>query len=304
MVGLDPGIGILHADQRARASLALDVMETVRPAVDRYVLNLLAARPFRGSEFGETSSGQCRIMPGLARQLASTTSTWAGEVAPHAELVAKLLGADAGLVTPPTLLTGETRRVARPGGSRTRPHRAPKPAAPTQVCRECGREVAAGQGRCAQCHATSNTSGSATTKQPTTSSDKRPVTIHQHAPTSARASPRLNIGIGRIGVRAPLRGLRAARRSSGASSSHASQEQQPPTSPRPRASPVGTVLRSVMGNAPLTRDTGQRCNLPVCSSNSETADSWPARRTWTCGITGMGRCCGWSERRFGGRTLP
>ena len=31
-VGLDPGVGILHADQRARDSLALDLMEPVRPS--------------------------------------------------------------------------------------------------------------------------------------------------------------------------------------------------------------------------------------------------------------------------------
>ena len=54
-------------------------METARPAVDRYVLDLLAARPLRGSDFAETSKGQCRIMPTLARQLATTTPAWAGD---------------------------------------------------------------------------------------------------------------------------------------------------------------------------------------------------------------------------------
>jgi CRISPR-associated endonuclease Cas1 len=156
-VGLDPGVGILHADERARDSFAMDLMETVRPAVDRYVLDVVGARPFRGSDFGETSSGQCRIMPRLARQLAFTTSTWAGEVAHHAELTAKLLAADAGLAAPPTLLTGEVRRAARRLGSRTRPFHPPVPVGPVQVCRECGREIAAGRRRCAKCHAIANT---------------------------------------------------------------------------------------------------------------------------------------------------
>ena len=37
-VGLDPGIGILHADQKSRDSFALDLMEPVRPLVDQWVL--------------------------------------------------------------------------------------------------------------------------------------------------------------------------------------------------------------------------------------------------------------------------
>jgi hypothetical protein len=108
------------------------------------------------NEFAETSTGQCRIMPSLARQLASSTSTWAGEVSPHAELVARLLAADSGLPSPPTLLTGDTRRAARPTSSRTRPRQVPKPAPPAHVCRDCGREISGGHRRCANCHAASN----------------------------------------------------------------------------------------------------------------------------------------------------
>ena len=37
-VGLDPAIGILHADQPYRDSLGHDIMEATRPDVDRYVL--------------------------------------------------------------------------------------------------------------------------------------------------------------------------------------------------------------------------------------------------------------------------
>jgi CRISPR-associated protein Cas1 len=37
-VGLDPGLGLVHSDTRARASLALDLMEPVRPEVDDFVL--------------------------------------------------------------------------------------------------------------------------------------------------------------------------------------------------------------------------------------------------------------------------
>ena len=42
-LGLDPGLGIVHADYRSRDSFALDLMEAARPAVDAYVLEMLRA---------------------------------------------------------------------------------------------------------------------------------------------------------------------------------------------------------------------------------------------------------------------
>ena len=42
--GLDPTLGVLHADQRNRDSFALDAMEPIRPAVDVFVLDLLEER--------------------------------------------------------------------------------------------------------------------------------------------------------------------------------------------------------------------------------------------------------------------
>src|SRR5258708_29021448 len=35
-LGLDPGLGVLHVDTRARDSLACDLMEAIRPGVDAY----------------------------------------------------------------------------------------------------------------------------------------------------------------------------------------------------------------------------------------------------------------------------
>ena len=60
-VGLDPGIGIVHADQRARDSLALDLLEVVRPDIDRYLLTLLQEHTFTASDFFETRRGSVRI---------------------------------------------------------------------------------------------------------------------------------------------------------------------------------------------------------------------------------------------------
>jgi CRISPR/Cas system-associated endonuclease Cas1 len=45
-VGLDPGIGMFHADLDRRSSLALDAIEAVRPHVDYWLLAYLASSAF------------------------------------------------------------------------------------------------------------------------------------------------------------------------------------------------------------------------------------------------------------------
>jgi CRISPR-associated protein Cas1 len=37
-LGLDPGVGVMHADSKTRDSLACDLMEPVWPQVDAYLL--------------------------------------------------------------------------------------------------------------------------------------------------------------------------------------------------------------------------------------------------------------------------
>jgi len=90
-VGCDPGLGIMHADQGARDSLALDLMEPVRPQVDGFVLELLESRAFRKQDFFETRKGVCRVMPPLTGLLAETAPRWAAVVAPIAERLARQL---------------------------------------------------------------------------------------------------------------------------------------------------------------------------------------------------------------------
>ena len=46
-MGLDPGLGLLHVDQRSRDSLSCDLMEAVRSKVDAYVLDQLQSRTFK-----------------------------------------------------------------------------------------------------------------------------------------------------------------------------------------------------------------------------------------------------------------
>lgn len=45
-IGLDPGMGILHADQKSRDSFVFDVIEPLRPVVDGQLLGILERRTF------------------------------------------------------------------------------------------------------------------------------------------------------------------------------------------------------------------------------------------------------------------
>jgi hypothetical protein len=91
-VGLDPGLGIVHADAKGRQSLALDVMEPVRPEVDAFVLDMVERRTFRKAEFTETSDGHVRLLAPLTHKLAETMPQWAESLGPIAEHVAHVLG--------------------------------------------------------------------------------------------------------------------------------------------------------------------------------------------------------------------
>ena len=91
-VGLDPGLGIVHADARARASMALDLIEPVRPEVEGFVLDMVERRTFRKAEFTETSDGHVRLLAPLTHELAETMPLWARSLAPWAEKVAHILG--------------------------------------------------------------------------------------------------------------------------------------------------------------------------------------------------------------------
>ena len=74
--GCDPAMGVLHADQRNRDSLALDAMEPVRADVDAFLLDLLEDREFTARDFGELPNGICRIAAPLTHELALTLPHW------------------------------------------------------------------------------------------------------------------------------------------------------------------------------------------------------------------------------------
>ena len=80
--GLDPTLGVLHADQRNRDSFALDAMEPIRPAVDAFVLDLLEERVLTSRDFVALPNGVCRVRAPLTHDLAVTLPRWRQLVAP------------------------------------------------------------------------------------------------------------------------------------------------------------------------------------------------------------------------------
>jgi hypothetical protein len=133
----------VHADIRGRDSLPLDLMEAVRPSVDRYLLALLRDRVFRASDFYETQRGNVRLLAPLTHELAETMPAWRRLVAPVTEQVAALLmEREPSLERLPTLLTEANRRA-----DRARRHRRPNarpiepPAKAEPRCKRCGSEL-------------------------------------------------------------------------------------------------------------------------------------------------------------------
>jgi CRISPR associated protein Cas1 len=150
IVGLDPGLGIVHVDYRTRDSFVLDLMEAARPAVDEHVLDLALARTFRARDFGETRRGVCRVLAPLAHDLADTGHDWRQLIAPHAEQIAERLASapDSRIDELPKPLTSARRtRAGAAGGTVRAPSRRPaalpprKQPKPLPACKRCGDPV-------------------------------------------------------------------------------------------------------------------------------------------------------------------
>ena len=140
-LGLDPGLGVLHADASNRDSLALDILEPVRPLVDAYVLDWITRQPLRREWFFEQRDGNCRLMAELAERLSETVPTWGRAVAPIAEFVAQAFSSWIGRAAKPknlvpTRLT-QRRRTEGRGKTLALAKTAPRLA---KVCEVCGAE--------------------------------------------------------------------------------------------------------------------------------------------------------------------
>jgi len=68
-MGLDPALGLMHAATRYRGSLASDLMEPVRPIVDRFVIELFTHRELDRGDVHETRAGICRVGAPLAAKI-------------------------------------------------------------------------------------------------------------------------------------------------------------------------------------------------------------------------------------------
>jgi CRISPR-associated endonuclease Cas1 len=151
-LGLDPGLGVLHADTPARDSLACDVMEPVRPMVDAYLLHWITRETLRREWFFEQRDGSCRLMGPFAVQLSKTAPNWGSAVAPFAELVSRILWKNIPKQVrhhrPPTHLTQLNRRESK--AISAKPVVAPLPHVQS-FCRECGAEIGRGRSYCAPC---------------------------------------------------------------------------------------------------------------------------------------------------------
>lgn len=92
-LGLEPTLGFLHTDQPQCESLVWDLIETVRPVVDSWMLGLLETHTFTATDFEETRVGSCRVREPLTHCLAATGPLWGQAVAPHAEMVRNAVAA-------------------------------------------------------------------------------------------------------------------------------------------------------------------------------------------------------------------
>ncbi len=138
-LGLDPGLGIVHTDKRDRDSLALDLLEPLRPIAERHLALLLQTRHFRANDFHETRQGACRLLAPLTHQLAQWMPTYAQAVAAHAETVAHTVAdsspGDIALRTP--LSRANTKRQQSIGNRSANRKPATDPVIPP-TCRNCG----------------------------------------------------------------------------------------------------------------------------------------------------------------------
>jgi CRISPR-associated endonuclease Cas1 len=153
-VGLDPGLGIVHADRKDRDSLALDLVEPLRPIVERHVLRLLAARHFTTDDVVETRDGRCRLLPPQTHEFADQLlPELRRAVAKPAEAVAHLLaGSSPGKVHLRRPLSRANITNAQTRGS-CRAQATARPTSKTRpTCQKCGVDLyGSGRKLCPTC---------------------------------------------------------------------------------------------------------------------------------------------------------
>jgi hypothetical protein len=112
-VGVDPSFGVVHLDRAGRDGMVLDILEVARPRVEALVLNLVAERTFRRSDFHEAPDGAVRVLMPLSHDLAASMPVFGQATAPYVEKVRNLLATGVETkITKSSSLTGANRKAA------------------------------------------------------------------------------------------------------------------------------------------------------------------------------------------------
>jgi len=150
-VGLDPALGLLHADTQWRDNLACDLMEPVRPQVDAYLLDWITREVMRREWFFEERSGTCRLMGSFTARLSETAMAWRQAVSPIVETVVRNLSSTmrtpSRAIVSATHLTQRHRREAK--GRLELP--VLNPPRPPKLCSICGNNIPIDKTYCASC---------------------------------------------------------------------------------------------------------------------------------------------------------
>lgn len=90
--GADTTIGYMHSNGKGRASLVFDLMEPLRPIMDRKVLEFVMGRTFSPDDFILNKNGVCRLHPQFARYIVKLVQDAPEIEAIMAENLKKLFG--------------------------------------------------------------------------------------------------------------------------------------------------------------------------------------------------------------------
>ena len=89
-VGLDPYVGFFHRDRPGRMSLALDMLEELRPVIDRFVLSLINKREVAGTGFKQAENGAVEMTDATFKTVLAAWQKRKNEVIEHRFLKEKI----------------------------------------------------------------------------------------------------------------------------------------------------------------------------------------------------------------------